>query len=424
MIFFRGRSSDPCIFSNPKPPLAQKGIVMLKLTRTTATASLIMLAAMLTLPQAARAACEADFISERIRTACIGSGSPANDTARASTRGVNALSASTASNFNTATGYQALYNNTTGNYNTATGSQALYINTIGSYNTASGAGALMSNRSGQYNTASGVSALLDNTTGEYNTAVGYGALFKNISSIDNSSLGFYAGGKQTGSRNTSIGSQSAFPGSFDDDIRLTGSDNIAVGYRAGSRWGGNNLNISNNIAIGHLGVATDANTIRIGTSQTATFIAGIANARVTKGSAVFVNAQGQLGTSRSSIRYKEDVHSMGDASNPLMKLRPVTFRYKEAEPDGSKPIQYGLIADEVEKVMPDLVIYNDQGTPESVAYDILPSLLLNEYQKQGRKLAAAEARLEAMEAEMAALKLAVSRLAAAPSTVKLAATAP
>ncbi|MCA3555219.1 tail fiber domain-containing protein, partial [Aestuariivirga sp.] len=136
--------------------------------------------------------------------------------------------------------------------------------------------------------------------------------------------------------------------------------------------------------------------------------------------------------------YKEDVHSMGDASNALMGLRPVTYRYKQAEADGSKPIQYGLIAEEVDKVMPDLVVYDEQGRPDSVSYEILPSLLLNEYQKQNRKLAAteaellvakqnyatAEARLNSMEAELAALKLAVSRLAAAPSAVKVAATAP
>jgi hypothetical protein len=200
----------------------------------------------------------------------------------------------------------------------------------------------------------------------------------------------------------------------------TGSGNTALGFGAGSAWTVG----SNNIAIGNAGVAGESNTIRIGTSQTRTFIAGIRGIRVTKTQAVLVDANGQIGTSRSSIRYKEDVHTMGDASNPLMNLRPVTFRYKEAESDGSKPIQYGLIAEEVEKVMPDLVIYNAQGTPESVAYETLPSLLLNEYQKQGRELAAAKAKLETMETELAALKLAVSRLAAAPSGVKLATTAP
>jgi len=118
---------------------------------------------------------------------------------------------------------------------------------------------------------------------------------------------------------------------------------------------------------------------------------------------------------------------MGDASNRLLELRPVTFRYKQAEEDGSHPLQYGLIAEDVAAVMPELAVYKEDGTPESVAYQVLPSLLLNEYQKQARELAAekagrlsAEARLETLEAEMAALKLAVSRLAAAPSATQLA----
>jgi hypothetical protein len=133
----------------------------------------------------------------------------------------------------------------------------------------------------------------------------------------------------------------------------------------------------------------------------------------------------------SSRRYKDDIQPMGEASSPLMQLRPVTFRYKEADADGSKPLQYGLIAEEVEQAMPGLVIYNKDGTPESVAYQVLPSLLLNEYQKQNRELAAAKAELaetrtkfEAMQAEMAALKLVVSRLAAAPSAIKLADSQP
>jgi hypothetical protein len=148
-------------------------------------------------------------------------------------------------------------------------------------------------------------------------------------------------------------------------------------------------------------------------------------------SIVLIDAVGQLTTVRSALRYKEQVQPMGDASSPLMNLRPVTFRYREADPDGTKPIQYGLIAEEVEKVMPDLVVRNEDGAIETVAYHILPGMLLNEYQKQGSELASAKAelaetraRLEAMDAEMAALKLAVSRLAAAPSAVKLAASQP
>jgi hypothetical protein len=165
---------------------------------------------------------------------------------------------------------------------------------------------------------------------------------------------------------------------------------------------------------------TDANIIRFGANQTATFIAGIRVKQITKGLSVQIDANGQLGVTRSSIRYNEDVNSMGEASNALMELRPVTFRYMGAESGGSKLVQYGLIAEEVEAVMPNLVVYNDKGTPESVAYDVLSSLLLNEYQEQNRKLASAEARLATVEAELAALKLAVSRLASAPSNANVA----
>lgn len=322
----------------------------------------------------------------------------------------------------TCIGLYTLEANTTGQSNTAIGFAAMIKNKEGGGNTGSGAFALFNNVSGSQNTATGISALSRNQTGSFNTASGSAALWGNTDGSNNTASGYQAGGKQTGSNNTSLGAEAGWRGDFSDSIRLTGSNNIAVGYQSGSQW----TSGSNNIAIGNVGNAADLNTIRIGTPgvQSRTFIAGVRNVKVLKGQAVMVDINGQIGTTKSSIRYKEDVHSMGDASSPLMNLRPVTFRYKEAAPDGSKPIQYGLIAEEVEKVMPDLVIYNDQGTPESVAYETLPSLLLNEYQKQGRELAAAKAKLETMETELAALKLAVSRLAAAPSTVKLAATAP
>jgi hypothetical protein len=445
---------------------------MLKLTRTTTAASLLALAAMLALPGGAKAACTPAVTSDGNSNTCIGSGALSSNTYGVfnTALGKDALKANTGGDSNTASGVQALFSNTTGVRNTASGVQALFSNTTGRFNTASGVSALLSNTTGSNNTASGDSslrfnttgdsntasgtfALSSNTTGGNNTASGFAALFSNTTGEYNTASGTRAGGKQTGSYNTSLGAEAAFRGDLlDDTLLLTGNNNIAVGYQAGSQWGANNTAISNNIAIGHVGGATDANTIRIGTSQTRTFIAGIRGIRVTKTQAVLVDANGQIGTSRSSIRYKEDVHTMGDASNPLMNLRPVTFRYKEAESDGSKPIQYGLIAEEVEKVMPDLVIYNAQGTPESVAYETLPSLLLNEYQKQGRKLADAEtylaanqselvetkaklaaaedrlaasdARLESIESELAALKLAVSRLAAAPAAIKLAGSQP
>lgn len=202
---------------------------------------------------------------------------------------------------------------------------------------------------------------------------------------------------------------------------------------SGRRAGAFQTTGSNNIIIGNAGTAVDLNTIRLGVqgTQTRAFVAGIRGTAVVGGQSVVVNADGQLGVLLSSQRYKEDIRPMGDASSPLMKLRPVTFRYREPQPDGSKPVQYGLIAEEVEQVMPDLVVYNKDGTPESVAYQTLPGLLLNEYQKQAAELATAKAelaatraRLEAMDSEMAALKLAVSRLAAVPAGVDFASVVP
>jgi len=370
-----------------------------------ATALLALAATGLSTTAAEAGPCRLGTGSTAVNNTCIGTG---------------ALGSNTTGESNTASGFNALRSNTTGGINTASGAYAMYSNTTGYYNTASGLNALYSNTNGYYNTASGVSALYSNTTGSENTAAGISALTFNT----------------TGNHNTASGANAL-------QNNTTGSNNIALGYLAG-------LNLttgSNNIIIGNTGVAADLNTLRIGVqgTQTRTFISGIRGTRVTGGQTVMVNANGQLGVTSSSQRYKENIQPMGDASNPLMQLRPVTFHYKQAEEDGSKPIQYGLIAEEVEQAMPDLVIYNKDGTPESVAYHLLPSLLLNEYQKQGHKLAAADARLaaaetelaetkselaetktrlEAMDAEMAALKLSVSRLAAASSAVTLAATQP
>ncbi len=295
---------------------------------------------------------------------------------------------------NTCIGTGALAAATSGYANTAVGTKTLTVNTTGSENTGIGFQALLGNTSGNGNTATGVYALQGNTTGEANTAAGLSALYSNVS----------------GARNTATGGRAMF-------ASVSGSNNVALGYEAGMNW----ITGSDNIAIGAAGADTDSATIRIGAQgvQKRAFIAGIRGTGLSRGLTVRVNAQGQLGIVRSARRYKEDIQPMGDASDSLMKLRPVTFRYKEAEADGSKPVQYGLIAEEVEQALPDLVVYNPDGTPESVAYDMLPSLLLNEYQKQNGKLAATEAklvaaetRLAAVEAELAAMRQTISRLAA------------
>jgi hypothetical protein len=256
---------------------------------------------------------------------------------------------------NTAVGAGALLSNTFGSYNVAVGNDALNGNVLGSYNTAIGELALIYNSGGE-NTAVGSQALQSNTTGSNNTAVGYNALFSNTK----------------------------------------GGDNIALGQSAGV----NVTTGNNNIEIGHLGSATDNGVIRIGTSgtQTETYIAGIHGVTVAGGASVLIDGTGHLGTLNSSARYKEDIHDMGKSSDAVMQLRPVTFRYKTAAQDGTKPLQYGLIAEEVEKVYPELIVYGQDGQVQSIQYQQLPALLLNEIQKQHRIITELTERVAALEA--------------------------
>lgn len=269
--------------------------------------------------------------------------------------GTNALSHNTTGSDDSAFGFNALGQNTTGSGNTATGWQALYFNTTGYNNTATGIAALEANGTGIGNTATGVGALANNGKGKTNTATGWNALYFN-SGNDNTAIGAFA---------------------LQDDS--SGSNNIGVGVEAGFYL----TTGSNNIEIGNQGSAADANTIRIGTegTQTATYVAGIFDTTVTGGCTVVVASTGQLGCVTSSARYKRDVKDMGDASDKLMKLRPVTFVYKTDETGAQ---QYGLIAEEVEKVYPELVIRDADGKVETVAYHMLPAMLLNEVQKQAR----------------------------------------
>jgi hypothetical protein len=299
-----------------------------------------------------------------------GYGSLAYDTTGGSNTaiGTDALFENITGNDNTASGYEALFNNRSGCDNTAAGGyalfrnetscfnsafgyQALFSNTF-AYNTASGYQALYRNTSGGYNTASGAVALSNNTTGSYNIAVGLSALVSNT----------------TGSNNVAVGSDA-------DSNNPTGSNNIALGHAAGS-----NLTGSNNIDIGSDGVAADNGAIRIGTagSQKEVFIAGIHTSKIT-GSAVYVAANGRLGVLASSERYKTAIVPMGRNSAKLGQLRPVTFKLK-TDADGT--VQYGLIAEEVAKVYPELVIRDEKGRIDGVRYDELAPMLLNEMQKE------------------------------------------
>ena len=299
--------------------------------------------------------------------------------------GWQALDANTSGYGNAGFGFTALRDNTTGNYNTASGYEALEGNMTGNDNTASGYEALFSNATGDYNTASGYEALEANTGGNYNNASGYYALHNNLSGSQNSASGVQAlFANKTGNYNTASGTDALYS-------NTTGSTNIAEGYKAGF----NLTTGSNNIDIGNLGVAAESGTIRIGTTstQTATYVAGIYGTSVT-GSAVFVSSTGQLGVTVSSERYKTAIAPMGSDTAKLEQLRPVTFHLK-TDPKGA--LQYGLIAEEVAKVYPELVIRDASGRIDGVRYDELAPMLLNEVQKRN---AAQDQHIAAQDAEI------------------------
>jgi hypothetical protein len=312
-------------------------------------------------------------------------------------------------------GQAALINNTTGNFNTAIGSNALFSNDMGGGNTAVGALALSSNTTvtAEGNTATGFVALKMNTIGAQNTAVGAGSLQDNTTGNGNTAVGVDALVlNTTGSYNIAIGEGALYPG-FPGPLP-TGSNNIGIGVGAGSNLTGSE---SNNIDINNPGLAGDSGVIRIGANpgqsigiQTATFIAGIYSPNTSIGpinTAVYVDSTGQLGPLPSSRRYKYDIQNMGDASSDLLKLRPVSFRYKQAQEDGSHPLQYGLVAEEVADVYPGLVAFDKAGEPQSVLYHVLPAMLLNEVQKQQRQI---ESQQQVIQSQQEQLKAQEERL--------------
>ncbi|HEU0208169.1 MAG TPA: tail fiber domain-containing protein [Candidatus Udaeobacter sp.] len=282
---------------------------------------------------------------------------------------------------NTATGYRALYSDTTGIRNTAIGATALYLNATGIYNTASGNEALYSSN-GNFNTGTGHRALYSDTTGGQNTATGANALYFNTA----------------GNNNAADGTQALY--------NCTGSSNTGLGYR-----GGYNLTTgSNNIDIANVGVAGESNKIRVGTqgSHNGTYIAGIYGSTAASGIAVFVDSTGHLGTTTSSARFKEGIKPMRNASEDILSLQPVTFRYKsELDPAGIP--QFGLVAEEVAKVNPDLVVHDEQGEPYSVRYEAVNAMLLNEFLKEHRKVETQAKINQNQEAAIAQLKSALQQ---------------
>ena len=297
------------------------------------------------------------------------------------------------SNFNTFLGEDALISNADGVENTAIGDGALRDNTTGSYNTAIGPYALILNTAGSSNTATG-SRALESATGDSNTATGFQACFFNTTGFNNTVIGVNAlSSNTTGHDNTAIG--------FNTFFYLHGSNNIAVGTGAGS----NVANGINNIYIGNVGgkgfLDNESGTIRIGTreSHRNTLIAGISGATVPTGVAVIIDANGHLGTTTSSARYKEKIQPMDKASEAILALKPVTFRYKqELDPDGTS--QFGLVAEEVEKINPDLVARDEQSNPYTVRYEAVNAMLLNEFLKEHQTVQEQQKEIDALKAEL------------------------
>ena len=321
--------------------------------------------------------------------------------------GDGALQSNTTGFNNTATGF-ALGNNTTGSQNTGNGHGALALNTTASNNTATGYFALFSNRTAGNNTATGANALFYNQEGRNNTANGFEAMFNNLGG-NNTATGFQAlFNNNLGNANTASGadallmnndgSQNTATGANALRSNTTGSNNIAVGANAGR----NLTTGDSNIDIGNQGVAGDSGAIRIGTAsvQTATFIAGIYGTTIGNGVLVTIGPRGKLGTLQSSARFKEAIKPMDKASEAILALKPVTFRYKE-ELDPDKMPQFGLVAEEVEKVNRDLVVRDGDGKVSTVRYEAVNAMLLNEFLKEHRKVQELEAIAAKQEAAAA-----------------------
>ena len=313
--------------------------------------------------------------------------------------------------FNTAEGQNALFSRTTGVANTAVGWFSLFSNTDGSYNTGVGAGTLLFNvgdqttGDGTQNTAIGTAALLSNTTGGENTATGTGALLNNISGPTNTATGAFALFNNTiGNGNTAVGANalllnttggaSTAIGSF-ALLNSTGVGNTAIGYGAGS-----NVSTANGvICIGHNGQNVTATT----------WIENVYGATTQSGTTapVIVSDEGQLGTIASSERFKKDIATMDNASDAILSLRPVTFHYKT---DAKGIPQFGLIAEEVAKVNPALVLPDKDGKPYTVRYDQVNAMLLNEFLKEHRKNEEQEATIARQQKQIEVLAVGLQKV--------------
>jgi hypothetical protein len=339
---FRGIPVAPGMKQNPTSPIRPK---------TTTPPFLIALALVI--------ACLAFLPGAQAVVPAPDGGYPGGNTAE----GQAALLSLTTGGFNTAIGFSSLRNDTIGQLNTALGAGTLLANTADS-NTATGAGALLSNTTGTFNTANGTFALFYNTAGDGNTASGRGALANNTTNGGSTAIGFQALALSTGGHNTAIGESAGFN-------QTSGSGNVYIGALM-------------------QGVAGENNTC---------YIRGIFGATSANGIPVLINSNNKLGTTTSSKRFKEDIKAMNKASEALFSLRPVTFRYKkEIDPAGTG--QLGLVAEEVERVNPDLVVRDKEGKPYSVRYEQVNAMLLNEFLKAHRRIEEQDKRIDQLTAQL------------------------
>jgi hypothetical protein len=302
--------------------------------------------------------------------------------------------------FNTAEGDGALQDLTSGAANTAVGLGALFHDTTGSNNTALGFEALLSNTTGFENAATGWRALFANTTGFHNTADGFFALLRNTTGNHNTANGDEAlGNNRTGNFNTTAGAHSL-------ENNTIGSRNTALGFGAGN----NVTTASNVICIGSGVVGANV--------SNSCFIGSVFGQTSPGGVGVFIDSSGKLGTMTSSRRFKEEIKPMERTSETLFALRPVTFRYKkEIDPAGMH--QFGLVAEEVEKANPDLVVRDREGKPYTVRYEAVNAMLLNEFLKEHRTVQELEQEVAALAATVKEQATQIQKISAQIDTNKL-----
>ncbi|ABF39357.1 hypothetical protein Acid345_0352 [Candidatus Koribacter versatilis Ellin345] len=312
---------------------------------------------------------------------------------------------------NTFVGASAGNSNTGGDSNTFLGSSAGQSNVSGGFNTFVGVDAGLRNTTASGNTFIGQTAGIENSTGASSVFVGHSAGANNTTGGHNVYVGTTAGlDNSTGGLNTFVGDGAG--------LTDTGNANIFVGANAG----GNNTSGDNNLYIGNVGCTspcTESATIRIGNTQTSAFMTGIAGKTSSSGITVLINSTGKLGTTTSSRRFKQNIANIPDSSK-LFQLRPVTFFYRPEYDDGTHVRQYGLIAEEVAKIYPDLVVFDNQGKPYTVRYQFLAPLLLDAMQKEHAVVAAQQSviasqqkRIDELSQRLARLEETVNRISAA-----------